>query len=68
MVCSESNQRYSIRANVVLLTDFNPVVPKNGVGGGRVKEEMRQTVVEQVGLAGEAFFLGGSCLGDDFAR
>ena len=63
---SEGSQRFSIRSDVIFLTHFNPVVTQDGVGRGGVKEEMGQTVVEQVRLAGETLFLGGSGLRDDF--
>ena len=37
---------FSIGADVVLLAHFHAVVTQDGVGGGGVKEKVRQAVIE----------------------
>src|SRR6187455_1442906 len=49
--------RPSVRAHVVFLADVDAVVAQQRVGGRDVEEELRQAVIQQVGLAANAALL-----------
>src|SRR5450755_2804264 len=57
-----------VRPHVITLADGYPVVAQNGVGGGDMKEKLRQAVVGQIGLTTQFLFFRRTRTQYDFVR
>ena len=57
LIHSPAGSKWLVRTHVITLADGYPVVAQDGISGGDMKEELRRSIVRQIGLTAQLLFL-----------